>query len=355
MRIVKSAYGLSEAPRLWYLRAVELLTAVGMTEVPFCRSTFVAKNQRGDVFAICALHVDDGFLVGNEASKDFKDLKGFLCTTFYFLRLDLLDVLRHIVRQRPFFAHSHLHPQVLDSLLIHTLPSLDVEFLVDSSLLPEHTTSFRRLIMRMRWPSQHILPEYMFKISVLAQKVTSATYGDLKEANKVLLQMKQDVTDGYGRISYYPIKGDMCFVSFFDAGLGKKDGAAQQGEVHLISSTEVAEKVCRANLLEFHSNKISRVVRSSMAAESCAMTSAADKQLYNRLLFGALRFGVLDVPCEWRKSLRAKGFLITDAKSLFDHCHKTGHLAQERQTDDEEYGGRGHSGNEVGANFQATG
>ena len=26
------------------------------------------------------------------------------------------------------------------------------------------------------------------------------------------------------------------------------------------------------------------------------------------------------------------GYMVTDAKSLFDHCHKTGGLAQERQT-----------------------
>lgn len=332
MRIVKSAYGLSEAPRLWYLRAVELLTAVGMTEVPFCRSTFVAKNQRGDVFAICALHVDDGFLVGNEASKDFKDLKGRIDQKFNIKAWERVDEkgVQYLGMKVTMSKEGVLTDDMTQ--YIQQIEPEKVEGSVEEPLLPEHTTSFRRLIMRMRWPSQHILPEYMFKISVLAQKVTSATYGDLKEANKVLLQMKQDVTDGYGRISYYPIKGDMCFVSFFDAGLGKKDGAAQQGEVRLISSTEVAEKVCRANLLEFHSNKISRVVRSSMAAESCAMTSAADKQLYNRLLFGALRFGVLDVPCEWRKNLRAKGFLITDARSLFDHCHKTGHLAQERQT-----------------------
>ena len=33
LRIVKGAYGLAEAPRLWYLRAVELFEGMGMEEL----------------------------------------------------------------------------------------------------------------------------------------------------------------------------------------------------------------------------------------------------------------------------------------------------------------------------------
>ena len=92
------------------------------------------------------------------------------------------------------------------------------------------------------------------------------------------------------------------------------------------------EKERPANFVEYHSNKISRVARSSMAAGSCAMTSAAAKQLYTRLLYGAPRYGILDAPHNWRERLSAGGILVTDAKSFYDQCHKTGRLAQKRQT-----------------------
>ena len=72
MRIVKSAYGLPEAPRLWYLCAVELLEEGGMQEVPFARSTFVQVDPKKTVRAICDLHVDDGFLVGEEGEFHFE-------------------------------------------------------------------------------------------------------------------------------------------------------------------------------------------------------------------------------------------------------------------------------------------
>jgi len=69
-----------------------------------------------------------------------------------------------------------------------------------------------------------------------------------------------------------------------------------------------------------------------MAAEECSMTSASDKQLYNRLLLQALWFGKVQLETNWREKLCIQGVVVTDAKSLYDHCVKTGHLASERQT-----------------------
>ena len=34
----------------------------------------------------------------------------------------------------------------------------------------------------------------------------------------------------------------------------------------------------------------------------------------------------------WRNELNITGYLVTDARSLFDHCMKCGHMANERQT-----------------------
>ena len=71
---MKGAYGLAEAPRLWYLRAVELLEKAGMKELPFARSTFVYLAQDGVPIAVCCVHVDDGLLVGQEDHPEFQEL-----------------------------------------------------------------------------------------------------------------------------------------------------------------------------------------------------------------------------------------------------------------------------------------
>ena len=203
----------------------------------------------------------------------------------------------------------------------------------EERLSPEEVTKFRRLIMQMRWPAQHVLPEYMYVISFLAQKVTTAVGAHAKKANDTLRMMKESSKSGEAKLHYYKIQGKPMVVSFFDASLGKKEVlSAQLGEFHVITSEDVRDRSVRGNVVEYHSNKIPRVVRSSMAAEGCAMTSAADHQLLTRMIWDALFHGKTTVDTQWRKSLVTPGALITDAKSLYDHCCKVGHMASERQT-----------------------
>ena len=334
MRIVKGAYGLSEAPRLWYLRAVELLEKANMIEIPFCRATFLAKDGKGQVYALCALHVDDGFFVGDPKSKDFWELKKKIDQVFNIKAWEPVDEkgvdylgMKVIYKEKEGIMIDDMtdyvekiSPGVVKKKFIEKLSSDDL-------------TNFRQLVMRMRWPCQHVLPEYMYRVSALAQSVSRATYGDLKDANTLLEEMKGSARNGLAKLTYRPLQGEVCFVTFFDASLGKKkDGTAQQGEIHFMTDGRVTGESRAACIIEYHSNKISRVVRSSMAAESCALAAATDKQLYNRLLYRALQQGQTEVPTDWREKLTSAGYMITDAKSLFDHCHKTGGLAQERQT-----------------------
>ena len=87
-----------------------------------------------------------------------------------------------------------------------------------------------------------------------------------------------------------------------------------------------------SSVVDFTTNKSTRVVRSSMAAEACAMALAADRHLYARLLLQMLLSGVQHVEARWREKLSIPGFITTEAKSLFDHMTTTGQVPKERQT-----------------------
>ena len=105
----------------------------------------------------------------------------------------------------------------------------------------------------------------------------------------------------------YPLDGESLFVSYFDASLGKTQAmSAQQKEIHFITTKAVESRPAKASLLEFHSGKVHRVVRSSLAAEACAMTTAADRVLYNRALFDAMYHGRVDITPQWREQLRVQ-------------------------------------------------
>lgn len=122
---------------------------------------------------------------------------------------------------------------------------------------------------------------------------------------------------------------------YFVASLGKsKSARAQQGEIHLLTTQHALKGSARASILEFHSHRVHRVARSSLAAEGCAMVSASDRQLFNRVLFDALMilmYGSSEITKEWRRNLSTVGWTVTDAKGLHDHVHKTGGVASEKQ------------------------
>lgn len=77
LRVCKSAYGLSEAPRLWYLRATELLVEAGFQEIPMCKATCIWKDKDAEeAAAILCLHVDDGRKRTNHSEDPLCGLTG---------------------------------------------------------------------------------------------------------------------------------------------------------------------------------------------------------------------------------------------------------------------------------------
>eukprot|EP00913_Durusdinium_trenchii_P021409 g20121.t1 len=194
-------------------------------------------------------------------------------------------------------------------------------------------TKYRQLIMRLRWPAQQVMPHLLYEISRLAQRVSGATYGDFQDALKAHKLMVQEKDAGRAALKYPKIPGELCLVTFFDASLGKeKDGKSQLGQIHFITNTGVEHGPQPAAVIDFASSKSTRVVRSSMAAEAASMSQAIDRHLYARLLMQMLQSGSFKLSEDWRKDLTVQGYMVTDARSLYDHLGTTGQVPSERQT-----------------------
>ncbi|CAE7368424.1 RE2, partial [Symbiodinium sp. KB8] len=333
-KVLKSAYGLAEAPRLWYLQARELLVSCGFVEVPFAPATFVKLRKQGGrttTVAVLCLHVDDGFLAvenGREAAATKQAIDE---------RFSIKEWIE--VGSKP-AAYLGMKVFLEDGAMVNDMTEyvLDLKEAVlrkrgaqvlDAAGLKE----FRRLIAQLRWPIHLVVPEMLCRVSLLAQRVSQATWTDLSEANKLLEDLKQLASEGKAKLHVRPLNGTPELVTYFDAALGSGGNlAAQRGEAHFLVEPDTLSTSGTANLLEFHSNKISRVVRSSMAAECCAMSSSSDRLVYNMKLWDALYLGKIETSPTWRQEMVTRGHLVTDARSLFDHVHGSNQLAAERQT-----------------------
>lgn len=305
-----------------------------MEELKFSRSTFVLKDQQGSVVAACCMHVDDGLLAGDPTSKEYQQLLKAIDQAFNIKEWKKLGTTPTTYLGMD-VIYDQKKGEIVDDMKLYVMKIFPMEYEAknEEKLSPKDTTKFRRLVMQMRWPAQHVLPEYMFVISHLAQRVTSAVGADAKKANDVLAKMRRSAENGKAVLRYRKLQGKLMVVSYFDASLGKKEAmAAQLGEFHLQTTEAAKNEITTGNPIEYHSNKIARVVRSSMAAEGCAMTTAADHQLLSRMLCDAFWHGRTDVSPKWKECIETTGAIVTDAKSLYDHCLRVGHMATERQT-----------------------
>ena len=324
LRILKNAYGLAEAPRLWYLKACQQLEDAGMKELPFARATFIME-EAGVTQAACTLHVDDGMLGGDAKSPAFKALLDRINKRFNIKEWKLvgekpLDFLGCQVFLRD--------GRVVDSMVNYVIGIAGMKVTQgDEPLDEKQRTAFRSLVQRLRWPAQQVFPEQLFAVSDLAQCVTTATMAHARKANKLLEVFQVAAKEGLMEFEQFEL------VSFFDASLGKTtSNRAQQGQVHFLTTSRAHKLPTPANILSFRSAKITRVVKSSLAAEGNALSAAADEQLYLRLLVQAFRCGMPTVTSQWKEELRYPGTVVTDAKALYDHLLKTGHMTAERQT-----------------------
>ena len=335
LRILKSAYGLTESPRLWYLEALDRIKKTDLQELEMSRSTFVAGggSSGSATYAILCLHVDDGLLMGDLQDKRVQNLKRQIDSMFKIKAWKTLSAKEPV---------QFLGVDVtMDSNGIHDdmkqyINQIKVEPLSGSGPLnPRELTLYRQLIMRLRWPAQQAMPHMLYEVSALAQRVSRAQHSDYKEAVKLHGKFKEEASQGRARLTYPKIeeKDKLFYISFFDASVGKEeDGKSQLGSIHFLTTEKARTGPALASVVEFSTNKSSRVLRSSMSAESCSMSICVDRHLYGRLVLDRLLYGNRPLDSDWRVTMGLDGGVVTDAKSLFDHLNTTGQLPTERQT-----------------------
>ena len=69
LRVLEGAYRLTDAPRLWYLRAREKLQAIGFVELKCARAVFRFLNKASKLVTTFTLHVDDCLLFADRSDS----------------------------------------------------------------------------------------------------------------------------------------------------------------------------------------------------------------------------------------------------------------------------------------------
>nr|XP_039264060.1 uncharacterized protein LOC120339893 [Styela clava] len=276
-RLKKCVYGLTDASLQWYGRVKRfMLENKGkMTKndpAVFCWHE--AKSLQG----IIAVHVDDflwagtvkfqqsvlpklreTFKIGNEESKSFK---------YIGIEIDhdknevLLNQTEYISNLTPIKIHSGRNS--------------------DDSVTIKERDELRSKIGQFLWVSGQTRPDIAYDVCILATNFKNATVRDLFLANKVLRKLKSNPFSL--KFQNLGPNENLNLVCYTDASFASlNDGGSQSGSlVFLVGESGYC------NLLSWESKRIRRVVKSSLAAETLALSNGIDTAAFVASLFAEI-------------------------------------------------------------------
>ena len=154
----------------------------------------------------------------------------------------------------------------------------------------------------------------------MRRKQASPTVQDLLKLNKVIRAAK--VIESKIKIRSIPVE-HLRFMGVHDAAHANLEGgASQQG--HLILAILASITNCRVpvSVLRWQSKKIKRFVRSSLAAETCSMSTCQEHLDWMRTMWEQITCSEFVLE-NYDQFLTARpSILVTDCKSLYDAIHK---------------------------------
>jgi hypothetical protein len=169
---------------------------------------------------------------------------------------------------------------------------------------------------------------------MLQSKINSAKIQDLLEANRLLGDAKKNA---HVRVTFSSIPEETIrIVAYSDASFATRDKQqSQKGGLFLATHVDVFhQKSAKASPLTWYSKKIDRVVASTLAAETYALSSAVDMADWLRLAWEWLRNPLTPWKTPevvWKTA--PPSIAVVDFKSLYDVITKnTTPQCQEHRT-----------------------
>ena len=134
-------------------------------------------------------------------------------------------------------------------------------------------TAIRNDFGQLNWLSNISRPEISFTVSSISSKIRSATVAEIKETNK-LIKFVQN-TPSHIHFPRLDISNTRL-IMFSDASYNNLNDGGSQG-AHLVLLADQNNKSCP---ISWSSNRIKRVARSTLSAETLAFTDGCDNSVF---------------------------------------------------------------------------
>ena len=314
-KLKKGLYGLKEASRLWYDKVKSCLAEQDCTEVASEPGLFICKDRQGKVIGVVGVHVDDFLHIGG--SKEFQEkVIGRIHdqfqvgknerTTFTYTGFEIHQTDNGILLNQEQYLADLIIPEI----------SAAREKEKQDSLSEAETTHLRKMAGCLNWIVRGSRPDLSFMQILSSTKFKDGKVEDLVRIRKALIVLKEDKAT-----LMYPDLGetsDWLLLCFTDAAFGNLNDGVNSTGGHIILLANRKTGDCCA--LDWQTNKIKRVVRSTLAAETLSLCDGIENAVHLRDLLHELTGQSEIIPM----------IAVVDNLSLTEAAHSTTPVSDKR-------------------------
>ena len=328
MKMNKSAYGLSDAPLLWWREADRRLRSINLRRHRLDKCCYMYYNKLQKLVSVLVLHVDDVLIGVKMDDPEASQMIEALRKSFDFGKWQVLSEKEPII-----YCGGRIE-------LKGDVVSLDFEEYMkkvmpvtvhrgrghDEFLNPSEVSKARALIGALQWPAGQGCPHLCASASINAANINKARVDLLLDLNKTLRFAKSSADF---RVQMRPVCADfsdLCFLCFSDAAFNvRADGSSQGGFVIVLTSKAALKgEQVPYSLVSWRSFKLPRVCRSSLSAESQACATALDELMMVKSMVSLMLSPDQDPRDELTAAECGESAMIIDAKALYDSLQKDG-------------------------------
>ena len=315
VRLVKSAYGLVDAPRAWWKRLTTDLRRLNwqVCETEPCLLRLYGTN--GELIGICCFHVDDVLIAGggDEYEANLDEVRNLYDWGLW----EAGDFIQCGTRVR----QTNSKEIFLDQAeYVRGLEPLHVEQRwrdnPDEELDARGTTLVKAKIGELQWFATQCGLTILASLSLAHSFGATPCGRDVLEINKVVRTAHVVAADGI-RI---PKLQSVSFACWADASwANRRDLSSTCGYVvAAVENQFLKNDASPVAIVSWYSKKCPRMARSSGAAEIQAASEGQEELEYCRLLWAEIHCSEFSVRQSQEHIRSVPGVLLIDAKGIYD-------------------------------------
>lgn len=324
LEIIGAIYGLTNAPRIFWLDADEKLTRLGGEVHGIDKCMWVFYNQKGDVCGRVGAHVDDFLIMGDHGDSDWIRIRKSISQMYSWSpwkKGQFVFAGVHIHQHQDFSVFlsqenfcNDLRPITIDN---------ERQRPKDDQLTSREISQCRGLIMKAQWRAIQTAPQYCCRIGLASSALTKPTLATMKEANAIVKELRKTSKDG---LLLHSFAGEdlkwntVIFVHFGDAARNNRiDGSDTGGYITGVASPIILTgKEARMSVVDYRSWKLDRPARGSNGSEAQALYETEDKGWKARLFWALLHGKRLLRGNADELAACVESLLVTDSRGCYD-------------------------------------